>query len=118
APTFLSLASIEKPGRMTGVDQTATWSGKTEKSRDHIICENRHEPTSVHLKTYVNKRYKITLYYKQEYGELFDLANDPQEFENLWDNPEYKELKSQLLLEYAWAELGKEPMWMPRISHA
>lgn len=118
APTFLGLNSVTKPGIMTGVDQTDTWKGKQEKARDHIICENRHEPTSVHLKTYENERYKLTVYYNETYGEMFDLKNDPEEYENLWNNPEYKDLKSQLLLEFVWAELGNEPMWMPRISHA
>jgi len=36
----------------------------------------------------------------------------------LWDDPNYRSLKSELLLKYIWAELGKEPMPMPRIWHA
>jgi hypothetical protein len=36
----------------------------------------------------------------------------------LWDREEYKEVKMELLMKYIWAELGKEPMPMPRISHA
>lgn len=46
------------------------------------------------------------------------MKEDPKELNNLWDNKEYKELKSELLLKYIWAELGKEPMWMPRIKQA
>jgi uncharacterized sulfatase len=63
----------------------------------------------------VNERYKLTVYYNQTYGELFDLQEDPGEIHNLWDEPEYAELKSELLLKYIWAELGKESMPMPRI---
>ncbi len=118
APTLLSLADIQIPNDMTGINQREVWFGKKEKERDHIICENRHEPTTIHLKTYVDERYKITVYYNQEYGELFDLRADPQETNNLWDNPEYKELKMELLLKYIWAEMGKEPLKMPRISTA
>lgn len=118
APTFLSICGIKIPYDMTGIDQTKAWYDENKKLRDHIICENHHEPTTIHLKTYVDERYKLTVYYNQTYGELFDLKEDPKELNNLWDNKEYKELKSELLLKYIWAELGKEPMWMPRIKQA
>ncbi|MCR2821184.1 sulfatase family protein [Lederbergia panacisoli] len=118
APTFLSFAGIKVPYRMTGVDQSQVWQNEKDEARDHIICEFRHEPTVIHQKTYVDKRYKITIYYNQTYGELFDLENDPGEYYNLWDKPENQELKQELLLKYIWAELGKESMPMPRISGA
>lgn len=118
APTFLSFTDIDIPRTMTGVDQKDVWTGACNMARDHIICENHHEPTTIHLKTYVDDRYKITVYYNKEYGELFDLKEDPDELNNLWDDPEYKDIKSELLLKFIWAELGKEPMWMPRIMGA
>lgn len=118
APTFLSLIGEKVPGCMSGVDQSHVWLGIEDEARDHIICENHHQPTKVHLKTYVDKRYKLTVYYNQTYGELFDLEKDPGEINNLWDKPEFSQLKSELMLKYIWAELGKEPMWMPRIAHA
>ncbi len=118
APTLLSFSEIEIPMHMTGVDQSKVWRGEKSQARDHAICEFRHEPTTIHQKTYVNDRYKITVYYQQTYGELFDLQEDPGELNNLWNKPDHAELKSELLLKYAWAELGKEPLWMPRISGA
>lgn len=118
APTLLSLAGLPIPSSMTGVDQSEVWNGTRESVRDHILCENHHEPTTVHLKSYVNERYKLTVYYNHTYGELFDLKDDPQELRNLWDDPAYAALKAELLLRYAWAELGKEPIPMPRIAGA
>ena len=118
APTFLNMAQIPVPGCMTGVVQTEVWYGNKDNARDHIICENHHDPVSVHLKTYVDERYKLTLYYNRSYGELYDLKEDPMEINNLWDNKEYSEVKSELLLKYIWAEMGKEPMWMPRLWQA
>jgi uncharacterized sulfatase len=115
APTFLSLAGIPIPHHMTGIDQSEVWKGTKSSVRDHAIVEFRHEPTTIHQKTYVNERYKLTVYYNQTYGELFDLQEDPGEIHNLWDEPEYAELKSELLLKYIWAELGEESMPMPRI---
>ena len=115
APTFLGTAGLEVPRSMTGMDQSAVWSGERTPVRDHIIVENRHEPTSIHVKTYVDARYKITVYYNREYGELFDLQEDPGEVNNLWDKPECAELKADLVMKLLFAEMGKEPLWMPRI---
>jgi len=118
APTFLSFSGLPIPPTMTGVDQKDVWLGRKSQARDHAICEFRHEPTTIHQKTYVDARYKITVYFNQTYGEIFDLQEDPNELHNLWDEPEYAKLKTELLLKYAWAELGKEPLPMPRIHHA
>ena len=118
APTFLSLAGLEIPQGMTGVDQSEVWMGRKSNARDHAICEFRHEPSTIHQKTFVDERYKITVYYNQEYGEIFDLKEDPGELRNLWNDPAAAGLKSGLLLKYIWAELGKEPLPMPRIWHA
>ncbi|MEK3721209.1 sulfatase family protein [Paenibacillus sp. FSL H8-0034] len=118
APTFLSMAGIAVPHSMTGVDQSEVWLGKSDQARDHAICEFRHEATTIHQKTYVDQRYKITVYYNQTYGEIFDLQEDPGELNNLWDDSKSAALKTELLLKYVWAELGKEPLPMPRIWHA
>lgn len=118
APTLLSLCGLPVPHVMTGVDQSGVWKGVCGSARDHAICEFRHEATTIHQKTYVDQRYKITVYYNQTYGDLFDLLEDPDELRNLWDDPAHLALKMELLLKYIWAELGKEPMPMPRIWHA
>ncbi|NUU76837.1 sulfatase family protein [Paenibacillus xylanilyticus] len=118
APTLLSLCNITIPHAMTGIDQKEVWLGAKESVRKHTLCEFRHEPTTIHQKTYVEHRYKITVYYNQTYGELFDLEADPDEQFNLWNEPGAAELKAELLLKYIWAELEKEPMPMPRIHHA
>jgi len=118
APTFLTVAGINIPWTMTGMDQSEVWFGRKERVRDHIIVENRHEPTTIHLKTYVNERYKITVYYDRDYGELFDLWEDLEEINNLWDKPEYAELKAELIMRLLFAEMGKEPLWMPRTAGA
>jgi uncharacterized sulfatase len=116
--TFLSLCDIPVPRCMTGIDQSRVWCGEQETIRKHVIVENRHEPTTIHMKTLVNERYKLTVYYNREYGELYDLEKDPEEMINLWGIPDYQELKNALILELLYAEMGKEPLWMPRIASA
>jgi uncharacterized sulfatase len=118
APTFLTLAGADVPRTMTGADQATVWRGDASHARDHVIVENRHQPTTIHQRTYVDRRHKITAYYNRACGELFDLEEDPGEFRNLWDDPAARELKGDLLLKLIHAELGKEPIWMPRVCGA
>ncbi|HIG16684.1 MAG TPA: DUF4976 domain-containing protein, partial [Candidatus Handelsmanbacteria bacterium] len=105
------------PGRMSGVSQLDTWAGG-DSAREHVLVENRHEPTTIHVKTYVDERYKLTLYYRQGYGELFDLRADPGETDNLWNDPAHDALKNELTRSLLFAEMGKEPLPMPRIAGA
>jgi len=115
--TFLSAAGIDVPGLMQGVDQLSCWSGG-EAARDHCIVENRHQPTRLNARTYVDRQYKITVYCDQPYGELFDLEADPGEVRNLWDDPASMPLKCELLHRFMNAELKREPTRMPRIAGA
>lgn len=118
APSFLSAVGEGVPGIMQGVSQLDVWQGKRQSARDHIICENRHNPVMPHLRTYVNERYKLTVYREEDYGELFDLVADPCELNNLWGDPKAAELKSRLLQEFLQAIMKAEPTRMPRIAGA
>jgi arylsulfatase A-like enzyme len=116
--TFLSAAGIEAPGSMQGVDQFGVWCGRQDSARGHVIVENRHQPTRVHLRTYINERYKLTVYRDAAHGELFDLEEDPEELRNLWDEPSAADMKSRLMLKFVQAEMQREPTRMPRIAGA
>ena len=118
APTFLNAAGIEVPGRMQGVSQLDVWCGNEQGARDHVLIENRHNPTTVHLRTLITRRHKITVYRNADYGELFDLEQDPGELHNCWDDPAYAEVKSRLLLKFVQAEIQREPTRMPRVAGA
>ena len=51
------------------------------------------------MRTMVTHRYRLTVYSGHEYGELFDLHDDPQEENNLWDNLMYLQLRNDLQLQ-------------------
>ncbi|MFW5829582.1 MAG: sulfatase, partial [Planctomycetota bacterium] len=118
APSFLAAAGASIPRVMSGRDQLPAWCGAAERYRDHAIVEHHHDPTTVHLKTLVTQRWKITVYYDRPYGELYDLQADPRERINLWDDPAHADQRSGLLLRFLHAEMGKEIMWMPRVASA
>jgi len=118
APTMLSFAGVDVPRIMTGIDEKPVWTGEVETLREHVIVENRHNPTTMNMKTYIDERYKLTVHFNRKYGELYDLQEDPGEYRNLWDIPECQELKKDLLLKFIYADMAIEPMLMPRISGA
>ena len=105
APTFLSFCGIDIPEEMTGVDQRVVWTGDESDARDHVIVENRHQPTTLHLKTYIDERYKLTLYFNRDYGEIYDLRDDPGEVSNLYAD---EDLRARLTEAMLRAEMLKE----------
>ncbi len=117
APSFLAAAGLDVPGLMTGLDQSECWSGGDD-CRTWSITENHHTRTNFHMKTYINARYKITVYRKGTDGELFDLQEDPGEVNNLWHDPAAAELKAELMEKFLKATFETEPMPMQRIWSA
>jgi uncharacterized sulfatase len=117
APSFLSAAGVEIPFHMTGKDATSNWSGGPAV-RDYSITENHHGYSKAFLHTYVEERYKLTVYRAWSHGELFDLHEDPEERNNLWDDPASQALKLDLLLKFHQARMDSEQMRMPRIAGA
>ncbi len=116
--TFLSMAGLPVPREMTGVDESAVWRGEVETLRTHVIVENQHQPTTMNMRTFVTPQYKMTIHYNREYGELYDLVADPDEYVNLWNRDEAAELKSRLLLQFLYGEMAKAVLPMPRIAGA
>ncbi len=116
--TLLSAAGIKSPAYMQGVDQLDVWRGEQSTARDDVLVENRHNPTSVHLRTLITKRYKITVYRDGLYGELFDLDEDPTEIHNRWADPDFAQTKSDLLHRFVQAEIARESTRMPRVANA
>ena len=118
APTFLGAAGLDVPFTMSGLDVSKAWAGEAENPRQFAIVENHHNPTRVHLRTYIDARYKLTCYRNDEHGELFDLEQDPGEIDNKWDDPDYAQLKAQLMLKAVQRDMQSEPLYMPRIAGA
>ena len=67
-------------------------------------------PVELRVKMLVTDRWKLLHHGQKPYGELYDTVNDPDNFNNLWDDPEYtqvrRELTERLLAELIDSELG------------
>lgn len=117
APTFLDAAGIDVPIWMQGTSALETWSGG-EPNRDHAIVEMHHTREKVHLRTLVTERFKFTIYRGRDWGELFDLEDDPNELKNRFNAPEYAGVKALLCQKLAEADMEREPAFTPRVAGA
>lgn len=116
--SFLDICGVPAPGTMQGVSQAAVWRGEAERARTWAICENRHQPTAVHLRTFIGERYKMTVYRGLDEGELYDLRDDPEERRNRWHDPDWRDVKLEVYAAWMQAELEREPTRFARIAGA
>jgi arylsulfatase A-like enzyme len=48
---------------------------------------------------YRTRDHKLVVYHNLDYGELYDMQKDPEEYHNLWESDAHQELKAELILE-------------------
>jgi arylsulfatase A-like enzyme len=102
APTILDLAGIDLPEKMQGQSLLAILRGEKQlnRHRDYVRCEYYDaldEPDSSFATMFRDERYKLVVYHGHDLGELYDLQEDPEEFENMWSEYEAQPLKLDLL---------------------
>jgi hypothetical protein len=51
----------------------------------------------IRMRTLVTTTHRLSLYEGVEWAELYDLAADPHEMQNLWDRPEAGEIQREML---------------------
>ena len=79
-------------------------NGETARHRDEIFIEYNDSgarlgfQTAARVKALVTERYRFTLYMGEDWGELYDLAEDPNESHNRWNDPGYANVKADLSL--------------------
>lgn len=96
APTLYDVCGVQQTANIQGVSQLRTWMSPSESVRDYCLIENRAEPT-FYVKTVVSDRYKLNYFLGRNEGELYDLQDDPNEFVNLYNNPQYTSVVLELL---------------------
>ena len=99
ATTVLDFAGLPIPTVMQGISQRAVFEGRARQARESFLIENRAVQKGFYQKMLVTDTHKLVAYMDQSYGELYDLANDPHQYINLWDSPRERPRKHQLLAE-------------------
>ena len=109
APTLAELANIPLEwthGKSLIPILTGEYSG--DQHHESLRCEyydvvdkgapnrsDQHQPCWATM--FRKDRYKLVVYHGEELGELYDLQEDPDEFNNLWNDPSHLEIKLDLI---------------------
>jgi arylsulfatase A-like enzyme len=103
AATILDRARIAPYAGMQGKSLLASMGPGGKPVRDCALVQYEQQMSDKdtdHMprwRTIVDARYRMTVMSDFGFGELYDLQNDPGEFDNLWDRPEHAALKARLL---------------------
>jgi arylsulfatase A-like enzyme len=101
AETFLEMAGIEIPSDMQGRSMVPVLKGETPADwrKEHYYHYYEYPGSHMVKRHYgiSTERYKlIHYYYDIDEWELFDRVADPMEMKNVYDDPSYSEVKSDL----------------------
>lgn len=100
APTLLDYAGIQIPSEMQGESFRKLVNGSSDQWRDAIYY-TYYEYPSVHMVKrhhgVATDRYKLMhFYYDIDEWEMYDLEKDPDEMNNIYDDPAYADIKAEL----------------------
>ena len=107
-PTMLDLCGVTSPHavyRPSYRESPPTWPGESLRPlletdadpRDRsTVIETDEDYLGIWPRSLITDRHKLTVYPEQEYGELFDLHEDPGELHNRWDDDDYDGVKRRL----------------------
>ncbi|MDH4179262.1 MAG: sulfatase-like hydrolase/transferase [Armatimonadota bacterium] len=132
APTLLDLAGVPVPEgfvprRAEAPEQMGAWpghslrpllEGESVSIRDAVLVENDEDYLGLRLRTLVTERYQLTIYGGQDYGELFDLEQDPGQLRNLWDSLEHQGVKADLHRRLLHEVVESDSALPRRVGHA
>jgi arylsulfatase len=101
APTLLDAAGLPVPESMQGRSLLPILQDSADPTRHkpHVISEYFDsvggQPDRTHGTMVCDGRWKSVVYHGHAIGELYDLVNDPGEFDNLWDDPAARDVKAE-----------------------
>lgn len=100
-PTLLEVNSLSIPDRIQGRSLLAILEGRAEphKHRDFVrsVFYRVTEGPQSYATMLRTRNHKIVNYHGHDPGELFDLKKDPYEFDNLWEDPAYADVRFELM---------------------
>lgn len=99
-PTILQLAGVDPPTMLEAETMLPALEGEEWNGREFVYAEQARDgilQTTDFMTMVRSSRYKLVHFLDEPFGQLFDLASDPNEVNNLWDDESYTQVKRQLL---------------------
>ncbi|WP_343250965.1 sulfatase family protein [Diplocloster hominis] len=82
---------------LPGISLKPILTGQASKVQESVLIEDDDDIFGMFLRTLITEKYKLTLFINEEFGVLFDHEKDPEERQNLWNDPAYAEVQAQLV---------------------
>lgn len=102
ARTILMRAGIAPFWGMQGTDMAPSLTDPSRGGVDSVLIEeDGHEPAMgfhdpVRVRSVLTERHRLSIYEGVDWGELYDLKQDPQEMNNLYDDPDHAKLRGEM----------------------
>lgn len=102
APTIIERAGLAPYYGIQGKSLLGNMDGSSEL-RDRLVIEHQDNMTRMGFsspamaRTLLTEGFRLTVYKGESWGELYDLAKDPDESHNLWDEPAYAGERARLM---------------------
>lgn len=118
APTLLDAAGLATPAYMQGKSLWPIATGRADPSfhKSHAVCDFNdsvgYTPNNTHTRAtmVVGERYKSIFYHDMDLAEVFDLREDPQEFEDLSIDPSFAPHMARVAREHMDAVVATIPV--------
>ncbi len=97
-PTLLDLLEQAIPYGIQGRSQVPVLNGKEPSVRDNAVVSYMAPDIGINLrlKSIHTDRYVLAVYGGEDFGELYDLENDPDELQNHYFDEKYHGIRSEL----------------------
>jgi arylsulfatase A-like enzyme len=100
-PTLLEVNDLSVPDRIQGRSLLPILEGRADPHEHREFVRSVFYRVTQGPQSYATmlrtKNHKVVNYHGHNPGELFDLRKDPYEFDNLWDNPDYADIRFELM---------------------
>ncbi len=99
-PTILEMAGVDVPETLEAESLLPVLEAEPVEGRDYVFSEQGKDGIlqETDFVTMVrSKEWKLVHFLGEDFGQLFNLKEDPGELCNLWDEPELEKIKRSLL---------------------